>query len=66
MSAILEILLTIIFYTIVMFLVNRSLLSTHSKKDVKNSEANVFMKQIIGLELIVLIIILTFLLIEGM
>lgn len=65
MAAVLKITATVIFYMIVIFIVNRSLLFTDGKNHAKNSEADIFIKQIIGLELIVLILFLSTLYYSG-
>lgn len=65
MLVVFKISLTIIFYTVLMFLVNRSPMFTDNKNNQKNSESDIFMKQIIGLELAGLIIILSVLYFTG-
>lgn len=59
MAAVSQILSTVIILTILMFVVNRSQLFGEGKKNAKNSEADIFMKQTIGLELMILVIFLS-------
>lgn len=59
MAVVSQILSTVIILTILMFVVNRSQLFGNGKKNAKNAEADIFMKQTIGLELMVLIIFLS-------
>ncbi|WP_411843669.1 hypothetical protein [Salinicoccus sp. HZC-1] len=65
MLAVFKISLTIILFTMLMFVVDRSSLFTDKKKDEKNSESDIFMKRIIGLELVTLIIVLSVLYFRG-
>ncbi len=55
----LEILLPILFFTLVLIYVNRSHRFNTSGKNAKNSPADIFLKGILGIEVIVLIMILS-------
>ena len=55
----LEILLPILFFTLVLMYINRSNRFNTSGKRAENSPADIFLKGILGIEVIVLIIILS-------
>ncbi len=62
MLAIFKILMTITIFTVMLLFVNKSALFANGNNDQKNSPGSIFLKQMIGLEIMVLIIMITLIL----
>ncbi|SDL35376.1 MULTISPECIES: hypothetical protein [Bacillales] len=58
MLGIFKLLMTITIFTVMLLFVNKSALFANSNYNQKNSTASIFLKQLIGLEIIILVILI--------